>query len=168
MFDLIRSGAAGNTTQKCENRSTDFFNRNGKELMDRLASRHDGCALPATIVHRRRPFNGRQARQQQLAASVETFSGILGGADLLNYSTYSLMKERAGTVGRRGVLRQLKALDVVCASASSGAASAAASSAATADGPAGHTFGSTRSTLLQAAFPATAFGAKFEWTAAEP
>ena len=86
--------------------------------------------------------------------------------NLLNYSTYYLMKERAGTVGRRGVngvLRQLKAIEPDLRVHLAGHSFGARLVTAAADGPAGATAVPCESMLLiQAAFSHNAFAEKFD------
>jgi pimeloyl-ACP methyl ester carboxylesterase len=102
-----------------------------------------------------------------LAGLVQSFSGALSAArNLLNYSTYYLMKERAGTVGRRGVnsvLRQLKAARPDLRIHLVGHSFGARLVTAAVDGPAGAAptvFDSL--VLLQGAFSHNSFGERFD------
>ena len=158
------------TDAEVEDASTDFFNRNGKELMDRLA-KPTTAGAPATVAGGAASISmaGPGAATAAAAGLGETFSGILSAArNLLNYSTYYLMKERAGTVGRRGVngvLRQLKAARPDLRIHLIGHSFGGRLVTATADGPAGQsTVGFDTLTLLQAAFSHNGFGAKFDGT----
>jgi len=163
--NLIRS-LLPQTDAQAEDASTDFFNRNGKELMDRLAK-------PTSTTVRAAAGGGAAAIPAMpiggAAGLGETFSGILSAArNLLNYSTYYLMKERAGTVGRRGVngvLRQLKAarppLHLHLVGHSFGGRLVTAAT----DGPAGeNALGIDTLTLLQAAFSHNGFASKYDGT----
>ena len=92
--DLIRS-ALPKRRRRRRRRSKAFFKRKGGDLMDRLSK-------PVTTF--RRPGRRGAGRPQSVecpdgaAGGIgDTFSGVLSGArNLLNYSTYYLMKERAG------------------------------------------------------------------------
>ncbi len=167
--DLVRSVLTPAGAQ-AEDASTDFFAQNGKTLMDWLSK--------PTLARRPGPPSGGAAAIRTLpvgapagsaAGFAEAFSGVLSGArNLLNYSTYYLMKERAGTVGRlgvSGVLRRLKALRPDMRVHLIGHSFGARLVTAAADGPADQApvvFDSL--TLLQAAFSHNGFASKFDGT----
>jgi hypothetical protein len=165
--DLIRSVLPA-TDVDTEDGSGDFFARSGKDLMDRLAK-------PTPIVAASQATGGAAALSSSsprsgasgLAGLVQSFSGALSAArNLLNYSTYYLMKERAATVGRRGVngvLRQLKAANPDLRVHLVGHSFGARLVTAATDGPAGQTPNTFDSlVLLQGAFSHNAFGVKFD------
>lgn len=167
--NLIRSLLPA-TEAEADDASTDFFSRSGKELMDRLSK-------PTTVGMGAASAGGAAAISMggpgsPMAAAAglgETFSGILSAArSLLNYSTYYLMKERAGTVGRggvNGVLRQLKASRPEMRVHLIGHSFGGRLVTAVADGPTGQSalvFDTL--TLLQAAFSHNGFAAKFDGT----
>jgi hypothetical protein len=167
--NLIRSVLPA-TDAEPEDASTDFFNRNGKELMDRLAKPTSVGAPPVAGGGAASIGIAGPGSPASAAASLgETFSGILSAArNLLNYSTYYLMKDRAGIVGRRGVngvLRQLKAARPDLRIHLVGHSFGGRLVTATADGPTGQSaVGFDTLTLLQAAFSHNGFGAKFDGT----
>jgi hypothetical protein len=166
--NLIRSVLPA-TDVEPEDASTDFFSRNGKELMDRLAKPTTAGARVAVGGGAASISMAGPGASGSAAGLGETFSGILSAArNLLNYSTYYLMKERAGTVGRRGVngvLRQLKAARPDLRIHLIGHSFGGRLVTATADGPTGQSaVGFDTLTLLQAAFSHNGFGAKFDGT----
>ena len=151
--NLIRSVLPA-TAVDTEDASSDFFSLSGRELMDRLSK-------PAMV----RP--AAMARGEAAAADRgQIFSGILSATrNLLNYSTYYLMKERAATVGRAGVsgvLRQLKAVRPDLRIHLVGHSFGARLVTAAADGPPGPSLVFDTLTLLQAAFSHNGFGDKFD------
>jgi hypothetical protein len=165
--DLVRSVLSA-TDVEAEDASGEFFAQSGRDLMDRLAR-------PTTVLTPGATTGGAAAISLPAAGSIaggaaglgQTFSGALSAArNLLNYSTYYLMKERAGTVGRRGlngVLRQLKALRPSLRVHLIGHSFGARVITAATDGPAGQaptTFDTL--VLLQAAFSHNAFAVKFD------
>jgi hypothetical protein len=165
--DLVRSVLSA-TDVEVEDASSEFFTQNGRELMDRLA-RPTAIATPAASS------GGAAAISFPSPGSIaggaaglgQTFSGALSAArNLLNYSTYYLMKERAASVGRRGlngVLRQVKALHPSLRVHLIGHSFGARVITAAIDGPAGQaptTFDTL--VLLQAAFSHNAFSVRFD------
>jgi hypothetical protein len=83
-----------------------FFLTSGDKLIDRL-----GKPLPASIPKTVR--DGGAARFAQSSghatAILPSLTGVLGGAlNFLNYATYYEMKERAATVGVRGLAPQMR------------------------------------------------------------
>jgi len=109
--DLIRSVLPSPQQEVTEeDTSQKFFSLDGRDLMDRLAK-------PASIDFAPRAAAEPEARTDGLseqggaAGLGEFFTGIKSAArNLLNYSTYYLMKERAGTVGDglNALLRQVR------------------------------------------------------------
>jgi hypothetical protein len=144
--------------------SSEFFSRNGGDLMDRLSK-------PTTVLPVAPASGGAASISTATSGSAaglgQTFSGVLSAArNLLNYSTYYLMKERAATVGRlgvNGVIRQLKAARPDLRVHLIGHSFGGRLVTATADGPSDQTplvFNTL--TLLQAAFSHNGFGLKFD------
>jgi len=97
-----------------EDASDEFFSSQGDDLLKRLAAPSTpalpgGFGLPAGsgggaaggLGQMRPPAGGLPAAGQGQAAGFgDLLSGIAGGAlNLLNYTTYYQMKERAGTIG---------------------------------------------------------------------
>jgi hypothetical protein len=131
-----------------------FFTLDGAELMDRLSR-------PGRL---RRPPGGSEggAASAGGAAGFDILGGIRGAArNLLDFTTYYLMKDRAGTVGGRGlapVLAQLRAarprlrLHLVGHSFGARLVSAAATGSAS-----GQALPVASMTLLQGAFSHYAF-----------
>ena len=165
--NLVRSVLPA-TDAEPDDASTDFFNRNGKELMDRLA-KPTMAGAPAAVAGGAASISMSGPGGPAAAGLGQTFSGILSAArNLLNYSTYYLMKERAGVVGRRGVngvLRQLKAARPELRIHLIGHSFGGRLVTATADGPTGQSsVGFDTLMLLQAAFSHNGFGEKFDGT----
>jgi hypothetical protein len=166
--NLIRSVLPA-TDVEVDDASAEFFKRNGKELMDRLA-KPTIVGMPAAGGGAAAvSMSGPGAPAGAASGLGDTFSGIMSAArNLLNYSTYYLMKERAGTVGRcglNGVLRQLKAARPELRIHLVGHSFGGRLVTATADGPAGQSsVGFDTLTLLQAAFSHNGFAAKFDGT----
>lgn len=108
--DLIRSVLPNPQKEVTEeDTSQSFFGLEGRDLMDRLAK-----PIPLDVARRQRGEAGAhtdQLGEQGGAAGLgDFFAGVRSAArNLLNYSTYFLMKERAGTVGDgvNALLRQL-------------------------------------------------------------
>jgi ribosomal protein L12E/L44/L45/RPP1/RPP2 len=167
--DLIRSVLPA-TAAEVDDASTDFFARSGKDLMDRLAKpTMVGGGAPVAGGAAAIPAGWPAAAAGGAAGLGETFSGILSAArNLLNYSTYYLMKERAGTVGSRGVngvLRQLKAAQPSLRVHLAGHSFGGRLVTSVADGPSGQSpLAFDTLTLLQAAFSHNGFAAKFDGT----
>jgi hypothetical protein len=161
--DLIRAALPKSAGEE-DDGSKAFFKRKGGDLMDRLSK-----PVSASVA---RPGRGGAASIGAATGGAaggigDAFSGVLSGArNLLNYSTYYLMKERAGTVGRggvNGVLRDLKKarpdLHVHLAGHSFGGRLVTAA----ADGPSGKpSIVFDTMTLLQAAFSQNGFAVKFD------
>ena len=160
--DLVRS-ALPKGAADAEDASNTFFKRKGGDLMDRLSK-------PVTVPAAR-PSGGGAASigsaRGGAAGIGDTLSGVLAGArNLLNYSTYYLMKERAGEVGRggvNGVLRDLKKVRPDLPLHLVGHSFGGRLVTAAADGPAGKpTVDIATLTLLQAAFSHNGFAVKFD------
>jgi hypothetical protein len=162
--DLVRS-VLPKGTGDLDDGAKAFFSRSGGDLMDRLGH-------PA-ITPAPRPGRGGAASiglsGGRAAGLGDVFGSVLASAkNLLNYSTYYLMKDRAGTVGRGGVsdvLRDLKKtrpdlrLHLVGHSFGGRLVTSAA------DGPAGKAVVVIDTlTLLQAAFSHNGFAVKFDGT----
>lgn len=164
--DLIRS-VLDPKAADVEDGSKAFFSRKGGDLMDRLSK---PIALPAARGSRGGAASVGGAAGLGGAAGIgDTLGGVLAGArNYLNYTTYYLMKERAGTVGRGGVnsvLRDVKkaapGLRVHLVGHSFGARLVTSA----ADGPAAKpTVPIDTLTLLQAAFSHNGFAVKFDGT----
>ena len=92
-----------------EDASDTFFSLAGSDLMDRLAKPVEIDAVPPAAEPHGADSIGGAARlgtdDAGSAAGLGDFlSGIKAGAsNLLNYATFFSMKQRAGTVGQRGV-----------------------------------------------------------------
>jgi hypothetical protein len=162
--NLIRS-VLPKTEGDIEDASSDFFAATGKDLIDRLAK--PTSVAPMATGRGGAAAIGAGPGTGAAAGIGQTFSGILSSArNLLNYSTYYLMKERAGTVGRtgvNGVLRQLRALKPELRIHLIGHSFGGRLVTAVADGPAGQpAVGFQTMTLLQAAFSHNGFASKFD------
>jgi hypothetical protein len=165
--NLIRSVLPA-TDVEADDASSEFFGRTGSELMDRLSKPTAVVRPPEARGGATSLATSRPGSTAGSAANLEqTFSGILSAArNLLNYSTYYLMKERAAKVGRRGVndvLRQLRAVRPELHIHLIGHSFGGRLVTATADGPAAQTsmvFDTL--VILQAAFSHNGFGAKFD------
>jgi hypothetical protein len=98
--NAIRS-VLSDSSKSPDDASSDFFAANGRDLMDRLSKPTMLAPAPAATGGAASISTGPGGG----AASIgQTFSGVLAAAsNLLNYSTYYLMKDRAGVVGRTGV-----------------------------------------------------------------
>ena len=164
--DLVRSVLPKSAGDE-EDASKVFFKRKGGDLMDRLAKPVAGSAAGPAARRSRGGAASIGSARGGAAGIGDTLSGVLAGArNLLNYSTYYLMKERAGAVGRggvNGVLRELKKsrpdlrLHLVGHSFGGRLVTAAA------DGPAGKPAVSISTlTLLQAAFSHNGFAVKYD------
>ena len=165
--NLVRSVLPATDTE-VDDASRAFFSRSGHDLMDRLAA-PTPRPVSAPAAGRRAAVSSHPPVAIGEAGDVagETLTGGLSAArNLLNYSTYYLMKERAGTVGRRGVngvLRQLKAISPELRIHLIGHSFGARLMAAAADGPAGQSAVPVDTLLLlQAAFSHNAFAEKFD------
>lgn len=109
--DLIRSVLPDPQKEVTEeDTSQKFFDLDGGDLMDRLAK-----PIPLDVPPREgaEPDAHTDGLDEQAAAAGlgDFFTGIKSAArNLLNYSTYYLMKERAGTVGDgvNALLRQIR------------------------------------------------------------
>jgi hypothetical protein len=163
--DLIRS-ALPKSAAEVDDGSKAFFDRKGGDLMDRLSK---PVTLPAARTTRGGAASIGRVTGGAAGGIGDAFSGVLSGArNLLNYSTYYLMKERAGTVGRGGlnsVLRDLKKarpdLHIHLVGHSFGGRLVTAA----ADGPAGKpSISIDAMALLQAAFSHNGFAVKFDGT----
>jgi hypothetical protein len=162
--NLVRSVLPA-TDVEVDDASAAFFDRSGQDLMHRLAAPTPG-PVPVARSGAAAGVSGRAAGESD-AELEQVLEGPLSAArNLLNYSTYYVMKERAGTVGRRGVngvLRQLKAIAPDLRVHLVGHSFGARLVTAAADGPAGATAIAFESMLLiQAAFSHNAFAAKFD------
>jgi hypothetical protein len=163
--NLVRSAlprSAGETVGD-EDASGDFLARSGSDLMDRLSK--------PIIVPMASPAGGGAASIAGAAGGAaglgQTFSGVLSGArNLLNYSTYYLMKDRAAAVGRggvHGVLRKMKTVRPDLRVHLVGHSFGGRLVTALAEGPAGQASLTVETlTLLQAAFSHNGFAAKFD------
>lgn len=88
--------------------SHEFFARPGQQLLADL-----GKPLPAAVLPHPAPATGagRPHPTGQQAGLGQLFGGIKAGAlNLLNYTTYYQMKERAGSVGSGGLRSVLQAV----------------------------------------------------------
>lgn len=164
--DLVRS-LPGSKIGAAEDASDRFFKLAGGELMDRLAK-------PASAAPPRPRSGGGAAGLRAgpgggAAGFGSFFSGIFSAArNLLNFTTYYQMKERAGLVGRTGAseaLRKIRAqapnLKVHLIGHSFGGRLVTA----VALGPEGQSAQKFASmTLLQAAFSHNGFAQKFDGT----
>jgi alpha/beta hydrolase fold len=164
--DLVRS-LPGSKTGATEDASDRFFKLAGGELMDHLAK-------PASAAPPRPGSAGGTAGLRAgpgggAAGLGSFFSGIFSSArNLLNFTTYYQMKERAGLVGRTGAseaLRKIRAqapnLKVHLIGHSFGGRLVTA----VALGPGGQPAQKFASmTLLQAAFSHNGFAEKFDGT----
>ncbi|WP_223649389.1 hypothetical protein [Hymenobacter psoromatis] len=165
---LLRSVVSPIETSPDIDASHDFFALPGQQLLAQLSK-----PLPAVLLPRPAasgpaggvggPTSGQQAGLGQL------FGGIKAGAlNLLNYTTYYQMKERAGSVGSGGlrtvlqaVRQQLPTLRLHLAGHSFGGRVATAAAA----GPAGQLPLPVNSlTLLQAAFSHYGFSDSYDGT----
>jgi hypothetical protein len=171
--NLVRSAlpASAAETAGDEDASGDFLARSGSDLMDRLskpivvplaAPAGGGAASTST-----RPAGSAPGGMGGAVGLGQTFSGVLSGArNLLNYSTYYLMKDRAAAVGRGGVdsvLRKMKAVRPDLRVHLVGHSFGGRLVTALADGPAGQPPVTVDTlTLLQAAFSHNGFAAKFD------
>jgi hypothetical protein len=97
--DLVRS-LPGSNAGNLEDASDRFFKVAGDELMNRLSK-------PASIAPPRKSAGGAMGLHGPAGGAAglgNFFTGTLSAArNLLNYTTYHQMKERAGLVGRTGV-----------------------------------------------------------------
>jgi hypothetical protein len=161
--DLIRA-ALPKRAAEVDDASKAFFERKGGDLMERLSK---PVLSPAS-----RPAPGGAASTRRVDGGAaggigDAFGGVLSGArNLLNYATYYLMKERAGTVGRGGlnpVLRDLKKVRPDLRMHLAGHSFGGRLVTAAADGPAGKpSLSFDTMALLQAAFSHNAFAVKFD------
>jgi hypothetical protein len=160
--DLVRA-LPGTTAGNTEDASDRFFKLTGVEVMNRLAK----PVMPSPT----QPASGGAAHLGAATGGAaglgSFFSGISSAAlNLLNYTTYYQMKERAGLVGRTavyGLLREIigrsPGIKLHLAGHSFGAR-LVTSAALGADGQPPLKFASM--TLLQAAFSHNGFGQKFD------
>lgn len=160
--NLVRSVLPA-TDIEVDDASSAFFGRGGQDLMARLSGPTPAPAAPST----RAAVAAISSNAATEANAEQVLEGPLSAArNLLNYSSYYLMKERAGTVGRRGVngvLRQLKAIDPELRIHLVGHSFGARLVTAAADGPAGTTAVPFDTMLLiQAAFSHNAFAENFD------
>jgi hypothetical protein len=110
--DLLRSLLPPPNSQDKES-PQEFFQLAGDDLIDRLGK--PLAARGAARVHAGGAAGGVAGGAAPGAGGAaglgELFGGLLAGArNLLNYTTYYQMKERAGTVGRDGLNPQLRTL----------------------------------------------------------
>jgi hypothetical protein len=166
--DLIRS-LPDKRQPHPEDASDRFFNNSGDELMKKLSRpvlvspRVPGASGGAAGI---RSPAGR-ANAGGAAGIGDIFSGIKSAArNLLNYTTYYQMKERAGTVGSSGVnslIRKIREMFPALKLHLIGHSFGGRLVTAAADGPADQPSVKPDSmTLLQAAFSHNAFGDKFD------
>lgn len=165
--DLVRS-LPGNNTGATEDASDRFFKLAGRELMDRLAK--PASAAPPG------PGSGGGAAGLRAggpgggAAGLGSFfSGIFSSArNLLNFTTYYQMKERAGLVGRTGASEALRSIRAQAPNLKVhliGHSFGGRLVTAVALGPEGKPTQKFASmTLLQAAFSHNGFAQKFDGT----
>lgn len=164
--DLMRSLVTDTATDE-EDASSRVFSMDGEKLMQRLSKPVlPGKVGPGHSTGGAAAFGGGQGG----AAGIGSFfAGLKAAAlNLLNYLTYYEMKERAGTVGSRGVnavVRQVRqqfpALKVHLVGHSFGGRLVTAATA----GPEGQTPIKPNSlTLLQAAFSHYSFAQDYEGT----
>ena len=171
--NLVRSAlpTSDRETAGDEDASGDFLERSGGDLMDRLskpitvplAAPAGGGAASTSM----RPGGSAPGGTGGAVGLGQTFSGVLSGArNLLNYSTYYLMKDRAAAVGRggvNGVLRKMKAVRPDLRVHLVGHSFGGRLVTALAEGPAGQAPMTVDTlTLLQAAFSHNGFAAKFD------
>ncbi|MEX1078297.1 MAG: hypothetical protein WED09_04235 [Homoserinimonas sp.] len=176
--DLLRSALAsesdlpGVTEEEGEDASDTFFSLPGAELMERLAKPVELDAEPEQAESDALDPIGGAARLDtddvgSAAGLGEFLSGIKAGArNLLNYATFFSMKQRAGTVGERGVNALLgdiaqdhPDLRIHLVGHSFGARLV---TAATAGPNKGSALAPRSLTLLQAAFSHNGFGENFD------
>jgi hypothetical protein len=97
--DLVRS-LPGTTAGSRDDASDRFFKVAGDELMQRLSK-------PASLAPPRKAAGGALRLPGSAGAAAglgDFFTGVFSAArNLLNYTTYYQMKERAGLIGRTGV-----------------------------------------------------------------
>ncbi len=158
--DLIRS-VLPIATGDIEDASEALFRLPGDEVMKRLSK-------PVLSARPSQPAGaGGAARAGAAAGLPQFFSGMKSAArNLLNYTTYYLMKERAGIVGRHGVngvLRGIQSQHPDIKLHLIGHSFGGRLVTAAADGPAGQaTLKLETLTLLQAAFSHHAFDQRFD------
>lgn len=169
--DLLRSLLPPPNSQDQES-PKEFFEMGGDDLIDRL-----GKPLAAGAAAGGRPggaaggvggVGGARAQGVGGAAGLgDMFGGLLAGVrNLLNYTTYYQMKERAGSMGRDGLNPQLcklrqqfPKLKIHLIGHSFGGRLVTASAA----GPDSHaSFGPASMTLLQAAFSHLGFAQDYD------
>lgn len=166
--DLLRALLPPPNSQDKES-PKEFFEMGGDDLIDRL-----GKPLAASGAAGGRPggaaggVGGARAQGAGGAAGLgEMFGGLLAGArNLLNYTTYYQMKERAGSIGRDGLNPQLRklrqqfpALKIHLIGHSFGGRLVTASAAGPDNQP---SFGPASMTLLQAAFSHLGFAQDYD------
>ncbi len=103
--DLIRGALPqGNEAITPEDASIAFFKLDAQELINRLSR-----PTPLTFVQTAGDAAGLPSATTGTAAPGNILSGIKGSfIHLMNYTTYYIMKDRAGTVGRSGGYEVLK------------------------------------------------------------
>jgi hypothetical protein len=165
--DLLRSLLPPNIQDK--ESPQEFFELAGDDLIDRLGK--PLAARGAAGVHAGGAAGGVAGGAAPVAGGAaglgELFGGLLAGArNLLNYTTYYQMKERAGTIGRDGLNPQLRTLHKQFAQVkihlighSFGGRLVTASAAGA--GPQS-SFGPASLTLLQAAFSHLGFAQDYD------
>ena len=160
--DLVRS-LPGSNVGSLEDASDRFFKVAGDELMNRLSR-------PASIAPPKNAAGGAMSLHGPAGGAAglgNFFTGMFSAArNLLNYTTYYQMKERAGLVGRTGVnpaIGKIRAqspnLKVHLIGHSFGGRLVTAVALGP-DGQAAQTF--MTMTLLQAAFSHNGFAQKFD------
>jgi hypothetical protein len=166
--NLIRSVLPAEAADE-EDASTRFFSLSEDQVMDRLSRPVLPTipAEPAGVGGAGRVGDPIAPPTGGAAGLGEFFSGIRSGArNLLNYSTYYQMKERAGTVGREGinsVLREIRVqrpvLNIHLIGHSFGGRLVTAAALGPANQP---SIAPNTMTLLQAAFSHHGFAHRFD------
>ena len=104
--DLLRSVLPPTEKSVDVDLGSAFRSMPGRQVMEQFAKPFPAAGLPTTI--RPTGANGHKT-EGHVAGLGQLFGGIKAGAlNLLNYTTYYQMKERAGNVGRDGLHGVLK------------------------------------------------------------
>src|SRR5258707_686282 len=109
--DLIRS-VLPQTSEAVtvEDASPAFFKLDAQDLINRLSR-----PMPLALAQTSGNAAGLNTGRGSAAGLGDVLSGIKGSfTHLLNYTTYYVMKDRAGTVGRTGVYRVLREVRGLC------------------------------------------------------
>jgi hypothetical protein len=111
--DLIRSVLPQtNEAVTVEDASPAFFKLDAQDLINRLSR-----PMPLALAQTSGNAAGLNPERGSAAGLGDVLSGIKGSfTHLLNYTTYYVMKDRAGTVGRTGVYRVLREVRDDCPS----------------------------------------------------